>query len=154
MKKSKCPKPKKKPTKYKYRKKNGKMQPYYSKRNRNDPVKIWWWRAEPMPYASFRRIPKRLRPTSRKIIYVKDIRVDIAPTELSNKKKIEEMAILTLGREGEFLMMMFCKRKNSWGVSPVKVATVVIKESGGGLKAEMIENKRLFRYWFWEGRKK
>lgn len=139
--------------KYKYTKKRGKMQPYYSKRDRNDPLKVWFWRAEPMSYSSIRRIPKKLRPTARKIIYVKDIKTEANPKELSTKKKVEEFALACLNKEGDYYMMMFCKRKNQWGVSPVKTAEIVIKETTFGLKAEMIKNFRLYRYWFWKKRK-
>lgn len=139
--------------KYKYRKKHGKMQPYYSKRGRDDPLKIWWWREEKMPYESYLRIPAYLRKTARAIVYKKDLRVDVPYELLSNKKSVEELALTTLGTEGSYLLMMFCHRKNKFGVSPVKVARVIILQSEDGLSATMTHNYRLNKYWFWNKRK-
>ena len=135
--------------KYRYRKKRGVMQPYFSKRNKNDLLKVWWWEAKPMPPESAKRIPKHLRPTARKIVYLQGIRVDVPSSRLSNPMEIEHLAMETLGYEGDFLLMMFCKRKNKFGVSPVKSARVIIKETSLGLKAQFVESYRLHRYWFW-----
>lgn len=138
--------------KYKYRKKHGKMQPYYSKRSRSDPIKIWWWKEEQMSSDGIRRIPAHLRATAFKTVFKPYLRVDIDPNELSNKKKVENIALLTIGLEGEYLLKMWCKRKNKFHCSAVKVARVIIKEGRDGLIAELVENKRLNHYWFWEGR--
>ena len=138
---------------YKYRKKKGILQPYFSKRKRDDPLKIWWWEIKPMSKESIKRIPKNLRPTAKKQIYVPGIRVDVLPERLSSPKEIEELALETIGHTGDFLLMMFCKRKNSWGVSPVKCARVIIKETSDGLKGQFVESFRLQRYWFWDKRK-
>ena len=136
--------------KFKTRKKKGKMIPYYSKRKKSDPVKLWTWSCEPMPYKSIQRIPPRLRPTARKFIYKQGIRIDVMPKDISTKEKVEQLLLDVEKREGDFLLMMFCHRKNKYRVSPVKVCRVVIRESKDGLVAQMVENFRLKRYWFWE----
>lgn len=140
--------------KYKYRKKHGKMQPYFSKRDRNDPLKIWWWKCENMSHDGIMRIPKHLRATALKIVYKPYMRVDVDYHEMSNKSKIEDLAVLTIGLPGEYLLMMFCKRKNKWGVSPVKTARVVIKECSEGLMGVMTASYRLHKYFFWEKRRR
>jgi hypothetical protein len=140
--------------KYKSRYKRGKFQPYFPKRNRNDPIKIWWWSIEPMSKDAYKRFPPHLRAIIRKTVFKKSIRVDVLPIKLSNKREIEELAIETLGTTGYFYLMMFCKRKNQFGVSPVKTASVKIIETPEGLRAKFLQNFRLYRYWFWEERRK
>lgn len=141
--------------KYKYRKKSGKFQPYFSKREKGDPVKIWFWEVKPMSKEGIRRFPRHLQPTLHKKIYEKSIRVDVIPKRLSTKREIEILALEVLGYEGMFYLMMFCKRKNQFGVSPVKVCSLKISNSLNGLKAKFLENFRLYRYWFWmEGKKR
>ena len=137
--------------KYIYRKKHGKMIPYIPKRGRDDPVMLWAWREEPMPYSSIRRIPKKLRPTARKIIYKKDKRFDVAPKEITNKEDFEKICNLALDEVGNYLIMMFCHAKNKFGVSPKKVASIVIRDTPTGKEAVLVKNWRLYRYWFWKG---
>ena len=140
--------------KYKYHKREGKFQPYFPKRNRNDPLKIWWWSVEPMSKESCRRFPLRIRAKIRKVVFKKSIRVDVSPSRLSSKRKIEELAVETLGTTGVYYLMMFCKRKNQFGVSPVKTASVKIIETSEGLKARFLQSFRLHHYWFFQRRKK
>lgn len=141
--------------KYKYRMKHGKFQPYISKRNKGDPIKIWFWSVEPMSKEGIRRFPRHLQPTVHKKVYKKSIRVDVNPERLSTKREIEKLALEVLGYEGDFYIMMFCKRKNQFGVSPVKVCSLKIDKSPNGLKAKFLENFKLYRYWFWkEGKKR
>ena len=135
--------------KFRWRKKNGKMSPYYPKRGRNDPIKIWFWEQLPMPKESIRRIPVGLRSTARKVIFKKCIRADVPIDRLRTKGNIEDLSIDIMQRPGDFYIMTFCKRKNKWGVSPVKACSIKIVETDQGLKARFQRNFRLFRYWFW-----
>jgi hypothetical protein len=136
--------------KKRYTKHNGKFIPYKSKRNKNDPIKLWFWQRVSMNPESVKHFSRKTRPYMKKIITKFNVRVDVDPQSISNKEKIEQLALDVIGYEGTFLIMGFSKGKNSWGVKPVKLCRVVIKESSEGLKARMTDNYRLFRYFFWE----
>lgn len=139
---------------YVYRKKHGNFTPYYPKQDKNDNVKIWFWKLDKMSRDGIKRFPKYLQPSIKKTVFKKSIRVDVPPQRLSTRKNIEELSKEILGETGIFYIMMFCKRKNKWGVSPVKVCSVRLSERNGELEAKFIENFRLFRYWFWSERRK
>jgi len=134
----------------KYSKHGNKFVPYVSKRNRNDPVRIWWWERRPISKEGLSHFNKKVRPFMCRTITKFSVRVDVLPSELSNEKKIEELAINTLSYPGVFLLMMPCHSKNAWRVSYKKVAKVIIRESPEGLNAKMTDNYRLFRYFFWK----
>lgn len=140
--------------KYVYRKRHGNFIPYYPKQDKNDNVKIWFWKLELMSKDGIKRFPKHLQTSIKKTIFKKSIRVDVSPLRLSTKKEIEELSKEVLGEPGIFYIMMFCHRKNKWGVSPVKVCSIRISEVNGELKSKFIENFKLFRYWFWGEKRK
>ena len=136
--------------KYKYRKKQGKMLPYYSKRNKNDPIKLWIWEEMPMDADSIKRIPVGLRSTARKVKFMHRMRIDVPPERISSRKLIESLMEEVVGRSGSFYIMTFCHRKNKFRVSPVKACSVQIFETDQGIKARFGKDWRMFRYWFFK----
>jgi hypothetical protein len=140
--------------KYKYRRKHGKLIPYYPKRNKNDDIKIWFFEERPMSADSIRRIPAKLRSTARKIAFVPSIRVDVPPSRLSNEKNIEDLSIEVMGRPGSFYIKSWGHAKNPYHCSPRTLCTVKIFETEEGLKARFGKAVRIWRYWFWEKRRR
>lgn len=138
----------KKPTKRK-RTIKGVIKTYTSKRSRGDPIKIWWWKEERMSLDGLRRFPRKVRHKVRKIIYKPTLRMDVPPDYISSKEKVESLAEQHLW-EGVWLMMGFSHGKNKFFIKPVKLAKIRIIDTSNGLKARMIQNYRLFRYWFWK----
>lgn len=136
-----------KPTKRK-RKKHGRLVPYEPKRRYNDPIKLWWWEALPMSMDGNRRFSKETRRHMRRTIYKQLHRFDAMPEQVNTRDKIEAIAEEQLWG-GVFLLMGFSKGKNKFHTKPVCLAKIRIKESSEGNKARIIENRRLFRYWFW-----
>jgi len=137
--------------KKKYTKHKGKFIPYKPKRDRNDPVRIWWWERIPMSLQGVQHFPKQVRPYVNRVITKFGVMVNVLPEELSTAKDIENLALITIGYPGNFLLMMPCHSRNAWRVSYKKVARIIITESSEGLNAKMVENFRLFRYFFWKG---
>ena len=135
--------------KKKYVKRGTKLIPYVPKRDRNDPIKLWVWERQKMSVSGISHFPKQVRPYMNRVITKFGVRVDVPPERLSNKKEVENLALEIIGYEGIFLIMGFSKGKNKFGIKPVKLCKIVITESSEGLNARMVENFRLFRYWFW-----
>lgn len=141
-----------KPVKKK-RKKNGKFVPYISKRQRHDFVKLFFVEVRPMRQESYLRFSPETRIKMRRQVYVPLLRVDVDPSEISNPENIKELAIRIIGYDGVFQMRMFAHRKNTFRVSPVNVATIVIRSNEHGLRASVSDLSRLARYWFYRGNK-
>ena len=136
--------------KKKYMKRNGKFVPYVSKRNKNSPIKIWFWRRKPMSLDGFHKWNKNIRVKVKRRVTEFGIRLDVPTNMIDTKDKIEELCETHL-YEGEWLMMGFSKGKNKFRTKPVKMCRIIIRDSPEGIKAKLRENYRLFRYWFWKG---
>lgn len=134
------------------RKHFGKLIPYVPKRNRGDPIKIWFWIVLPMSREGYHNWNRKIRGNIKPTIYKPFRRVDVPPSVLSTAESIEEMAIDVIGHEGTFLIKTFCKGKNKFGVTNREIARVRIIDTEYGLKAKMYAGKRIFRYWFWRGK--
>lgn len=133
------------------RKKEGKFVPYKSKRKRDDPIKLYILGESPMSKDGYRKFPKRIRSYMRKTVYGKGgdrIRIDVDPYQISNKELIEQLCLNHLW-EGVWLIFGFGHGKNKRGVKPVLLCKVKITEHPDGLRAKLIENRRIWRYWFW-----
>lgn len=137
----------KKPVKKK-RKKYGRFVPYVPKSEKRDIIKLWFWKEEKMSYDGYLRWSNKLRPKIRKIIYKPTLRIDANVHDINNRGKLESFCEEHL-YEGTWLIMGFSRGKNKYHVKPVKLAKIRIKEHPDGLKAKMIYNYRLFRYWWW-----
>jgi len=135
----------------KKRKKNGKYVPYKSNRGRDDPIKIYFFKQEPMSREGYDRWANKFKRKVRKIVYKPYLRVDIPPEDISTKEKVEQVCIDIIGTDGTFHMRGFSKGKNKWGVKQVTLAVIKIRDTSKGLVAKMTENRRLFRYWYWRG---
>jgi hypothetical protein len=133
-----------------YKKKHGQFIPYVSKRDRNDPLKVWIWIGFEMSKAGYMKWNKNIRPKLKKSLWKPLLRVDVPPEMISNKEKVEKLMLDVVGYEGRFLIFGFSRGKNSWHVKPVKWCKVVISDTPEGLRARMTDNFRLFRYFFWE----
>jgi len=135
------------------RTKTGNLIKYSSKRDRNAPLKVWWWERRPMTYDGYRNWTKSLRPYVRKIttrFVGKPILVE--PERLCNVQAIEDLAVDTIQYPGIFVLMMPTHAKNSFHVCYKKKAKVKIVETEEGLKAKVIWVGSIRRYWFWKGR--
>lgn len=136
--------------KHKYVKRKGKFVPYRSKRDRSDPIKIWFWKCEPMSIEGYYKWARKFRAKVVKKVYKFGIRVDVFATRLSDPKSIKALVIDVLGYEGEWLLMGFSHGKNKFHVKPVKLCRIKILKTPTGLKAFVSETWRLSRYWFWK----
>jgi len=146
--------------KRKYRKKNGIMQPYVSKRKRGDPIAVMFFEKKPMSYDGYKRWNNKIRPKIRKIIFdpvqvteeEKPYRLLVNPEDMSNVEKIEQLAIDVIQYPGAFQLRMPTHSKNTHHVSFKKKADIKIIETEEGLKAKLSNFFNLSRYWFWEKR--
>lgn len=139
--------------KYRFKKKygeHGKFVRYVSKRQKSDPIKIWFWEQRPMSKSGIMKWHKRVRPIVAKKIYKFGLRVNVDPSDISNPEKIKTFAINVLGVEGTYFMMGFSRGRNRFKVKPVKLCRIrIVKTSDGEFKAFVDETNRLSRYWFY-----
>jgi len=135
----------------KKRKKSGKYVPYISKRDKQSKIKLWFWTEEKMSKEGYKRFPKDVRQFVRKIVYKPKLRIDISPEDISTKEKVEALAVEHLW-EGTWLMKGFSHGKNKFHVKNVTLCKIKITDHPEGLRAKLVENKRLFRYWFWRSK--
>ena len=133
----------------KKRKRHGKFVPYVSKRLRDGLVKIWFWEQLPMNKDSYKNFSKETRKYMKRIIYNPHIRIDVDPYQISNKELVEQLCLENLS-EGIWFMKMFSHAKNKYHSTKRIVAVIKITNHPEGLRAKMIENRKLWRYWFWE----
>lgn len=135
----------------KKRKKFGKFVPYVSKRKRDAPIKLWMIEERPMSKEGYMNFSKKIRPYIRRIVYIPRLRIDVDPYQISNKELVEKLCLEYLW-EGTWLIRGFSRGRNKFHVKPVKLCKVKITNHPEGLKAKMINNYRLFRYFFWSGK--
>lgn len=113
-------------------------------------IKIWVWEKGAMSKSGYRLWNRHVRPYIKPVVYYPGIRADVHVSHLQTKEDIEELMLEIVGYEGEFLIMGFSRTwRNSYHVKPVKLCRVIIRESREGLHAKIINNYRLWRYWFW-----
>lgn len=136
--------------KHKYVQRKGKFVPYKTKRQRGDPIKLWFWQRIPMSKQGRLKWNKKLRPHIKPMVTLFHVRVDVDPQDISNVEKIKELALTAVGHEGIFLLMGFSHGKNKFKTKPVKLCRIVIVNTREGLKVRVTELGRLSRYWFWE----
>lgn len=137
-----------KPTKKK-RLSNGKLVPYKTKRDKNDPVKIWYQEVKPMSKVGYKKFHPKVRKyldTTIKPFIGKPVKVK--PEEISTPDKIGKISIDVLQYDGTFNFMMPSASKSSKRVSYKKKAVVKITESEGGLHARVINYGKMRHYWF------
>ena len=133
----------------KKRKKSGKFVPYISQRKKDGAIKLWLWEQRPMSKDSYRNFASNVRPYMMKTVYCPRLRIDVDPFQISNKERVEEFCLNHLW-EGIWLVKGFSKGRNRYGIKNVTLCKVKITSHPEGLKAEMFENRRLFRYWFYK----
>ena len=120
---------------------------YVSKRKRDDPIKLWMVEILPMNRDSYKNFSKQTRKFMRKIVYIPRIRIDVDPYQISNKERVEQLCLDHLW-SGHWLVRGFSRGRNKFFCKPVKLCEVIITDSPTGMRAKMIFNHRLFRYWF------
>jgi hypothetical protein len=135
--------------KKKYVRHKGKFVPYVSKRGKSDPIKIWWWQVLPMSLDGYKNWNSTFRARLKKIVYKPLIRVDVPADRLSTRESIGDLAIETIGFDGNFLLKGFSHGRNKWHVKNVTLCKIKIVETPEGLKAFVTDTWRLSRYWFW-----
>jgi hypothetical protein len=136
--------------KHKYVRRHGHMVPYRTKRHRGDPIKIYFWKVEPMSKEGYRNWSRDMRPRIKRVVYKPVIRVDVAPERISSKEAIEELSLDVIGYTGNFVMRGFSHGKNKYRVKQCRLCKVDIFNAPDGLKARCYDNFRLSRYWFWQ----
>lgn len=135
--------------------KRGRLIPYESKRKSTDPVKIWFWELKKISKESMKNFSRISRPHMRRTSFNPGLRVDVEQERLSSKDEVEEMAVDVLGYPGEFYIMGFGHSKNKYKVSPFKLCHIKIIDNGDGtLTCKMLKNFRLYRYKWWDGRRR
>lgn len=141
-----------KPTKKK-RTLRGKKVSYPPKSRRKTTIKLYIWGLSPTSPEGFRRIPRPLRKTARRIVYGKGkarIRIDASVFDINTPEKIERFCENNLW-EGQWLILTFSHKKNKFHVSPIGTFDVIVRETPRGLRARMIRNRSGFRRWWWKG---
>jgi len=142
--------------KRKYRKKNGVLVPYVSKRKKGDPIKVMIFEKKPMSADGYKRWNKKLRPKIKKMVFYpvqisegeKPYVLLIHPEYMSSVEKVEQMAVDIIGYDGSFQLRMPTHSKNTHHVSFKKKADIKIIETEEGLKAKLSNYFNLSRYWF------
>ncbi len=132
----------------KRRKKSGKFVPYVSKRSRDSPIKLFIWEEKPMSKLAYKNFSRKTRHFMRKIVFCPVMRIDVDPYQISTKELVEQLCLDHLW-EGLWLVKGFSKGKNRYGVKNVTLCKVKISSHPEGLKATMVENRRLHRYWYY-----
>ena len=136
--------------KRKRRKKKKILKPFPKKeKGRKTVLKLYIWEIQKMSLEGYRRLPRRLRPYTRKIIYKPFIRVDANVERLSSIDHIKELALEVIGCDGTFIIRGISHGKTKTGFKWVRLAVVKIKNTSNGLKAFVSETGRLSRYWFY-----
>ena len=94
---------------------------------------------------------KRFRKYVHPFVYPPGAVILTPVSDLSNKEDIENWALEAIGYEGYFIIMgMSFTFRNKYKRKWIPMFDVVIKDSPYGLVANMVRNRRLFRYWFWQ----
>ena len=138
-----------KPVKKK-RKKHGKFIPYVPPSEKKDYLKIWFWEKLPMSYEGYLRFNKSVRNKMRKDIFKFRHRIDVPINTISTKQNLLEFCKEQLPK-GEFYVMGFSRGRTKSHVKPVALCVIHISKHPKGLRAVMVENRRLFRYSWWRG---
>jgi len=125
----------------------------FPKRKGNkEAIKIWFWERKRMSKQGYSKWSRHVRRFIRPVVYHFGIRVDVPINMISTKEAIEELALEVIGYDGHFLAMgVSGSPKTKTGLKWVKLFEVVIMETRDGLRARMIKDHRLYRYWFWRG---
>lgn len=134
----------------KRRKKHGRYVIFTPVKEKKQVIKLWFWEERPMSYDGYLRIPNHLRRYMTKKIYKPLIRVDSHVSRISNPEKVGELAINVLGKEGVFLMKGFSHGTNRYHVKNITLCKIKIKETSQGLRAEVFDTTRIYRYWWWQ----
>lgn len=115
-----------------------------------ESLKIWFWEQQKMSIDGYRHWNVRVRRHIKPVIYRFRIRADVPTEMMGTKQAIESMALEVMGYEGNFLVMgVSGSPRTRTGLKWVKLCRVIISNSEEGLRARLVENYRLWRYWFW-----
>lgn len=127
----------------------GKKHRYFPKfKGHKTSIKIHVWERVPMSYEGYKswnpKVRKHIHPEITKQRAVHTVEV----SDFDTKKKIEEW-LETNYWVGTFVIMGWSKAKTKTRVKRVKLCKLQVRETSEGLKARMIQNTRLSRYWFY-----
>lgn len=130
------------------RNKSGKFRPYIPPYEKKQNIKIWFWERLPMNPDSYYRFNKNARGKIRKVIFKFRHRVDVPISMINTKEKLLAFCEEQLWA-GEFYVMGFSRGRTRTHIKPVTLCVIYISETSEGLRARLIQNRRLFRYsWF------
>lgn len=137
----------------KYVHRKGVLVPYRPKREKTDPIKVWFWEKVKMSPEGQRKWNRHIRgKMTRNPVVMFRTRVDLSPARISTRAKVEALALDVQGYSGEFMLMGFSHGKNKFHVKPVMLCRITITQTSKGLIAKCYDTTRLSRYWFWEER--
>lgn len=119
------------------------------KRGNKQVLKCWVWEKLSRTQDSALKFKARVRPfMARNPIVVFRMRHDLPTEEINCQEKIEQFFEENYW-EGNFLLMGCSHGKTKTKVKWVALCDVHIRQTNDGLKARMMANRRLNRYWFW-----
>lgn len=119
------------------------------KRGNKSELKLWVWQRVPRTMDSALKFSARVRPfMARHPITMFRMRHDVATEDINCKEKIEYFFEDNYWA-GEFLLMGCSHGKTRTKVKWVKLCRVLVRETPEGIRARMINNYRMNRYWFW-----
>jgi hypothetical protein len=134
---------------YAGKKVKGKRKIAFEKRIGNKThLKIWVWERKAMSRDGRLRWNKYCRSHVKPEVTKFLMRHDVPVQDINTKQKIERFMEENYW-EGTFLIMGFSNASNKYRCKPVKLCRVLVRESQNGLRAKLISNYRLSRYWFW-----
>jgi hypothetical protein len=127
----------------------GKRQIKYERRIGNkSQIKVWIWERLPMSYDGRKRWHQNVRHNIYpEITKTRSVHI-VETSEFDTKQKVEQFMEVNYWA-GTFIIMGFSHAKNKRRCKPVPICRIVIKETNDGLRARMVRNIRLHRYWFW-----
>lgn len=140
--------------KYRYKKKidpqgKARFYRYVSKRKKDDPVKIIFYRKEPMSKDGYNNWARTLRPTLSKFVYRSHLRVDVDFHSLSTVDNIRALVLELIGHEGEFHMRSWGWAKTKTHVKFITLCKFTIFKVDDGLDAKVFDYGRISKYWYW-----
>ncbi len=119
------------------------------KQGQKEVLKLWVWQKETMSPEGRSKWNRKVRPFIKNIVYIPRMRIDAHVSYLTTKQSIEQLFLEVIGYTGEFLIMGFSNAGNKFHCKPVKICRIIIHESKECLRSRMIQDYRLWRYWFY-----
>jgi hypothetical protein len=132
---------------------NGRFVPHVSKRRRDDPIHIGFYRVTPMTHEGLMNFSGDTRRKMHRFTYGTKLHFITDPSEINTKEKIADFVRQHLWG-GVWQLRIPGNSKNKYHCSYRAFAVVKITEHSEGLKVKVIpsfKRRSLRRLWWWMG---